>query len=668
MGVGVDSVLDISAPQEELHAGVKEVCQSIVIGWREVDPSRLVVSTISGGITNILLKVSKVEFNGEEVVEESSVIVRIFGKNTELFIARPRELENTKVLSAHGFGPKFLGAFGNGLVQSFIHARTLDVADMSKGAFVVKIARLVRRFNDLHVPGSREPQLWTGIEKLLMLAKQISFDDDPVKQQRFSTISLSEIRTETADLKTACESLQSPVVFCHNDLLSGNFMYDDEKDELHVIDFEYGDYNYRGYEIGNHFNEYAGFDCDYTLYPSKEAQWFFIKHYLCPDSPEDAQESEIERLYVEANVFALASHIYWGVWALLQASFSSVDFDYLGYFFMRWDEYKRRKDEAFALIKGKGKDKDKKGAHSEKPGLLSAALPHDNHQALLTTSHTEVQFQIPIQGPVPLLVPPVLSVPLPVVPISASVFAFWFLFPCQPQSFCPVSSSMAEVTVRRNIDRGRSGSLAHGTASVHRNWVHTSELPPDIGTGSIQLELVPYNWNWFHTIGTGSVHRNWSQTSELVPYNRKLVPYNQNWFHKIGTGSVHWNWSQTSELVLDIGTGSGLWNWFRTSELVRDIIHPPPQIRRADGELVIMRVFFFHVRFRPDLSHLTDQSHGSGVMHQRRRARSGRTGDSHRTAYGLTERTAFMATWAIIMAKELVDDIATMVMICRLWF
>ena len=36
--------------------------------------------------------------------------------------------------------------------------------------------------------------------------------------------------------------------------------------KLYIIDFEYGSYNYRGFDIGNHFNEYAGYDCDYSLY------------------------------------------------------------------------------------------------------------------------------------------------------------------------------------------------------------------------------------------------------------------------------------------------------------------------------------------------------------------------------------------------------------------
>lgn len=87
------------------------------------------------------------------------------------------------------------------------------------------------------------------------------------------------------------------MVYAHNDLLSGNLMLNDLEGKifpfvsvspfyyysfakltivavcllfllsgkLYFIDFEYGSYSYRGYDIANHFNEYAGFDCDYNL-------------------------------------------------------------------------------------------------------------------------------------------------------------------------------------------------------------------------------------------------------------------------------------------------------------------------------------------------------------------------------------------------------------------
>jgi hypothetical protein len=47
-------------------------------------------------------------------------------------------------------------------------------------------------------------------------------------------------------------------------------------------------------------------------------------------------------------VFALASHIYWGVWAIVQARYSPIDFDYMGYHELRFGEYRRRKAEFVA--------------------------------------------------------------------------------------------------------------------------------------------------------------------------------------------------------------------------------------------------------------------------------------------------------------------------------
>lgn len=46
--------------------------------------------------------------------------------------------------------------------------------------------------------------------------------------------------------------------------------------KLYFIDFEYGSYNYRGFDLGNHFNEYAGYDCDYSLYVASPSLYIFF--------------------------------------------------------------------------------------------------------------------------------------------------------------------------------------------------------------------------------------------------------------------------------------------------------------------------------------------------------------------------------------------------------
>lgn len=57
-----------------------------------------------------------------------------------------------------------------------------------------------------------------------------------------------------------CElsKLANPIVFCHNDLLLGNILYNESKKTINFIDFEYAAPNYQAYDIANHFCEFAG--------------------------------------------------------------------------------------------------------------------------------------------------------------------------------------------------------------------------------------------------------------------------------------------------------------------------------------------------------------------------------------------------------------------------
>ncbi|XP_010533172.1 PREDICTED: probable ethanolamine kinase [Tarenaya hassleriana] len=336
----VDTSLSLSVMTPHIIA----LCKDIFKKWKALDDSLFSVERVSGGITNLLLKVSVMEETGKEV----SVTVRLYGPNTEYVINREREVQAIKYLSAAGFGAKLLGGFENGMVQSFINARTLEPSDIRKPMIAAEIAKQLRKFHEVDIPGSKEPQLWIDIFKFFEKASTLSFDDSD-KQKLYETISFEELRKEIVELRDFTGRLNAPVVFAHNDLLSGNLMLNEEEEKLYLIDFEYGSYNYRGFDIGNHFNEYAGYDCDYSLYPSKEEQYHFLRHYLRPNKPHEVSEAELDSLYVEADVYKLASHLYWAVWAIIQARMSPIEFDYLGYFFLRYNEYKKQRSESFSL-------------------------------------------------------------------------------------------------------------------------------------------------------------------------------------------------------------------------------------------------------------------------------------------------------------------------------
>lgn len=57
----------------------------------------------------------------------------------------------------------------------------------------------------------------------------------------------------------------------------------------------------------------------------------------------------LDSMYKEVNKFALTSHVMWGLWGLIQATQSEIDFDYFEYSMQRLNEFRRRREEFMSL-------------------------------------------------------------------------------------------------------------------------------------------------------------------------------------------------------------------------------------------------------------------------------------------------------------------------------
>ena len=119
------------------------------------------------------------------------------------------------------------------------------------------------------------PSLWSTIDKWFNVASAIEFDNR-VEAARVRALKFSWIQDQIATLREDLESVESPVVFAHNNLLPKNILMKEHSfnpeswPEIQLTTFEYTEYNFRGFDIGNHFNEWAGFECNWTclLYTS----------------------------------------------------------------------------------------------------------------------------------------------------------------------------------------------------------------------------------------------------------------------------------------------------------------------------------------------------------------------------------------------------------------
>lgn len=143
--------------------------------------------------------------------------------------------------------------------------------------------------------------------------------------------------------------IDSPLRMCHNDLLPLNLLLNKKEGSVKFIDYEYACYNSRGFDVGNYFCEFAGFDLDYSRYPPRKTQIKFIEAYLGSiyghSGPFDAEE--VDHIWREANEWSLFSHFLWGIWGLMQAKNSSIDFDFIGYSNKRLNVYFYNRDKFF---------------------------------------------------------------------------------------------------------------------------------------------------------------------------------------------------------------------------------------------------------------------------------------------------------------------------------
>lgn len=110
------------------------------------------------------------------------------------------------------------------------------------------------------------------------------------------------------------------------------------------IDYEYAAPSPAAFDIANHFAEWAGFECRYDQLPTKSERLDFIHHYIESyfSFTKDAStgiDQEAQKLAEEVDVYRGIPGFYWGIWALIQAVISEIDFDYANYAELRLGEY-----------------------------------------------------------------------------------------------------------------------------------------------------------------------------------------------------------------------------------------------------------------------------------------------------------------------------------------
>lgn len=236
--------------------------------------------------------------------------------------------------------------FENGFVYGYVPGIPLKPTQLAEPEYFPLIAHKLALWHQVDtVPGDRSPRIFRTLAKWFKRIPETY--SRPETQSKFLTLpfTLADLQEELKELEILTTALNCPVVFCHNDLLCANIIYNTEKRDVAFIDYEYGSFNYRSFDLANHFCEFAGFDCDYSLFPSDDFQRKWIQEYLTAFEGGSTPPSErIEKVLKEVAILTLVAHFFWGLWGLIQAQHSDIQFDYMSYAASRFTEYKRHKN------------------------------------------------------------------------------------------------------------------------------------------------------------------------------------------------------------------------------------------------------------------------------------------------------------------------------------
>ncbi|KAL8808290.1 MAG: hypothetical protein Q9200_004318 [Gallowayella weberi] len=336
------------------------------------------------GITNTLLKaVKRRPGHTEKQLDDEAVLIRAYGKGTAVLIDRERESQSHLLLCKHGLAPDLLARFQNGLMYRFIRGQVCESNDLTQERIWRGVARRLAQWHavlpivssptstvvervdvplfeqrpskampsaetiNAITPGKAAPNVWTVMQKWIFALPAASEKD----RQRNNKLQ-QELERTVADLAEMPKLGTDGLIFAHCDLLSGNVIVHPRSAEqvapietVSFIDYEYATPAPAAFDIANHFAEWGGFECNYKALPTRSVRRAFIEDYLTSYQSHTTlpwntdEENFVDRLLQEVDAYRGVPGLYWGIWALIQAMISQIDFDYASYADVRLQEY-----------------------------------------------------------------------------------------------------------------------------------------------------------------------------------------------------------------------------------------------------------------------------------------------------------------------------------------
>jgi thiamine kinase-like enzyme len=261
------------------------------------------IEELPGGLTNLNLKVT---------TRDGVYVVRVFRGDADLLgIDRDAEAHNTRAAAQAGVAAAVVDYrpdLGMLVIDHIAGATTYDNDSFAQPGTVERVADACRKLHegprfvgDFDMFDRQDGYLSTVRERRLWLPD--GYDSHAEAFQR---------------VRAALEVRREPTVPCNNDLLAGNFVDDGTK--LWLIDYEYSGNNDACFELGNTSTE-----CDLD---TDRIEALVSAYYGRPTL------NKIARVRLQAMV----SEYGWSLWGAIQASLSTLDFDFRDWGLQRYEK------------------------------------------------------------------------------------------------------------------------------------------------------------------------------------------------------------------------------------------------------------------------------------------------------------------------------------------
>ncbi len=262
-----------------------------VPGWEQSD---LTITPLHGGITNT---------NFVARIDGEPRVVRVPGERTELLgIDRANEAEAALRVATLGIGPAVIATLPEigTLITALVPGGHLDPEPFTRR--LPQVVDLLHTFHDSGPLNGAFP-----IHRVVEWHAR-----DAVIQGGTLPAAYDRLHAQSERIENAFAAAPQPWVPCHNDLLPGNVLFE-EDGRAWLLDFEYAGMNDRFFDLGN-----LSVNCGLDAAADEE----LLRLYFGESTPSR---------WARLQLMKMMSEFREGMWAVVQQAISTLDTDFVTY-------------------------------------------------------------------------------------------------------------------------------------------------------------------------------------------------------------------------------------------------------------------------------------------------------------------------------------------------